>query len=167
MSEWLLLVGADLRRRGTQVVVGPETARVCKKTAEEARKRPDARICVPAGWSPRYEVAMGDGPVRSYLTKECDVENSRIVTPVYGNAFTTNGEMTTFANYLNRINDRRPRIVVVVRYWHAPRALMLLTARLKHEAIRPEEIETVLVNSSDVIGVVREPIAWLKNIPNF
>lgn len=167
MAEWLLVVCADLARRGTAVVPGPETARVARQAAAASIVRPDARICIPAGYSRRFSVSAGE-VVRAYLAKECGVEGARIVAPTYKNhPFTTNGEMLTFAEYLFKANDTRPRITLVARWWHAPRARRLLRARLADNAIRPIRVEVLPVRSLDVFGMARETLAWAKNARNF
>ncbi len=167
MAEWLLVVSADLRRQGSTVVVGPETARVCRKAAALLEAHPNAALCVPAGYSSRFGVSMGSGPVKQYLTSTCGVDSAKVAAPTFENApFTTNGEMITFVDFLYKHNDRAPRITVVVRSWHAPRALALLKARLRGSIVRPERIDVVPVQSKDHLGMLLEPLRWVKNIPN-
>ncbi len=166
MDTWVLVVAADLKRDKGTVAVGPETARVLRKAAKEAKAIPGARLCMTAGRSPRYNVSMGSGPMRTYLQETCGIE-SGIVTPSGTDApFTTNGEMMVFADMLFKRPERRPHIRLVVRWWHAPRARALLKARLRENAVRVESISVVPVWSLDLLGIVREPLAWLKNIPN-
>lgn len=168
MAVWLLVVAVDLERTRDGVTVGPKTARTCDVAAELWRERPGAYVCAPAGWSRKHGVFMGRGPMRDYLRTTGGIASSCIVTPADRNAeFNTHGETTTFVQALEVYGDYRPRVRIVARHWHAPRVLALLTARLRESRITPTAVDVVPVPSGAVLErYVREPVAWLKNLPN-
>lgn len=145
------------------VVVGPETARVLRKAARRAQKVPDATVCATAGWSEKYQVTMGQGPMRDYLIK-LQVPRKRIETPI-ATAFNTDGEMQKLVELLLDLEVEDDCIVdLVCRWWHLPRAYLNLRARLG-----PSLTDTVRINaipvwmSFDLLGMAIEPGAWIKN----
>ncbi len=164
MAHWLLILSADLKRQDGIVCVGPETANICAAAARAARHDSAALLCAPAGWSTRYGVHMGDGPVRAHLRDALHIDTHRIATPPSnGERCNTNGEMETFARLLFR-RDSRPAITVFVRHWHAPRALRLLQARLDAYAIRPTNVTVVRVDSNIVFDRMLEPLKLLNEV---
>lgn len=168
MQEWILVVAADVRQtsHGT-VVVGKETARVCIRAAEVARKHPEAFVCVPAGWSKRYRVYVGQGPMKTYLEFQ-RVPAERIVAPVdLRSPFRTIGEMRTFAKTLCRCRaeGEAQKVTVVVRWWHAPRALVLLL-RVLHKNKLGARVTVVPVWTFFDWTMCLEPLRWIRNIPD-
>lgn len=142
------------------VVVGSETARVLRKAARRAERFPDAIVCVTAGWSDEFRVTMGRGPMCDYL-KKLGVPGSRILLKD-ATVFNTNGEMESFAQILLRIGCTDADLVC--RWWHLPRAWILLRARLGQTGREQVRIKLVPVwVSFDPLGMVQEPLAWFKN----
>ncbi len=168
LSKWLLVIAAGLTRSNNEITVDRATARVCDAAATLWERNPGAYICAPASWSAKYRVYMGHGPMRTYLQKVGRIPASCLITRENRDvSCTTNGEMRAFAKALLHLGDHRPHIHLVVRHWHAPRALRLLNARLKERSIVPESLTLVPVKSfAPFEHYVREPLAWLKNLPN-
>lgn len=163
------MIAADLEKtRSGIVVVGNETARVCQKAAQEAKKHPDACVCAAAGWSNRFGVFMGNGPMKTYLQMQ-GVPLKKLVTPVDPLApFRTNGEMLTFVKTISLYDspEEERAITVVVRWWHAPRAYLLLKARLR-KAPYPYSIRMVLAPSYLHWRMFVEPLALARNVPDY
>lgn len=172
--ETIFVVAADLMKiasaESDNVRVGPETARVCEKAVEVARDRPDAIVHANAGLSPKFQVIMGLGPMRRFLI-ESGLPPERLETPVAG-VFNTDGEAARLVADLFSLDgaqDDTFTIHLVCRWWHLPRARLLLRARIGRERLHDQVwIRLVPVwTFADPIGMLREPLAWIKNLPNF
>ena len=143
------------------VRAGPETARVCDTAIELALEFPDATVIATAGYSHAYKVALGNGPMRQYLRRH-GIRHARICTPE-AQAFDTNGEMEELAKHLHEGDVAH----LVCRWWHLPRAWLLLRARLGKERRKEIKIRPVPVwTFHDPLGMAREPLAWIKNTKN-
>lgn len=160
MALWILVMAADLVHDTDQVIVGPETARVCDRAADEWHQTPGAYVCATAGRSGRFGVYMGNGPMRTYLYKSGCVPSSCLITPIDPQTpFTTDGEVQTFVNVVHLYDDHHPRIRVVVREWHAPRTRKLLERRLRESGITAFELDVIPVPSHAVFDrFITEPI---------
>ena len=167
MQQWIVVVSTDdLTEEGE---VGPHGVGLCCTAAKVAKKMPLAYVCVPAGWSPRHNLFMGNGPVRRRL-ESFGVPSLQLITPIIKEMeYNTNGEMQTFVEMLRlypRRKGERIHITLVVRWWHGPRARALLKARLGREHGPEATIRVVKVPSLDVLGMMKEPFAWTKNASN-
>lgn len=171
-QDYILVIGADLRRLPLQdrscpeakVHAGPETERVCKKAAELASIRPRALVYATAGHSPRYKVLMGRGPMKQALSNY-GVALERIETPDAA-TFDTDGEVLAFAGALPFLKepDLMFTTYLVCRWWHLPRAWLLLRARLEvAERARTTIVPVPVWTFADPVGMLREPLAWVKN----
>ena len=168
MDTWVLVVAADLKRdkkEEKKPELGPETVRVCEAAVHAYTREKDAVIFPAAGWSKRDRLLMGHDLMRPYFLR-AGVPKTRIRTHTRRDyPFTTNGEMRALADFFENFAEGKGEIVVVVRWWHALRALLLLWTRLREKKIRAR-IRVVLVGSASVY-MLTEPFRWLWNIPNY
>lgn len=169
MQTWVLVVAADLKRDKKDEEkprLGPETVRVCDAAVRAYSKEADAVIFPAVGWSKRDRLLMGHDLMRPYFLG-AGIPSSRIRTHTKRDyPFTTNGEMRAFADFFASFAESEADIVVAVRWWHAPRALLLLRTRLLEKAIRPARVRVVPVGSMSIL-MLTEPLRWLWNIPNY
>lgn len=169
MQTWVLVVAADLKRDHTEEEkprLGPETVRVCEAAIRAYSEETDAVIFPAVGWSKRDQLLMGHDLMRPYFLR-AGVPRERVRTHTRRDyPFTTNGEMRALADFFLHFAEGKGEIVVVVRWWHAPRALLLLKTRLREKGIRPDRIRVVRVWSCDP-SLLSEPLRWFWNIPNY
>ncbi|MES2668705.1 MAG: ElyC/SanA/YdcF family protein [Patescibacteria group bacterium] len=157
----------DVFRLHDYVVLGPETKRVSVKAYTVAEERPNALIYATAGWSEKFRVVMNE-VMADYLV-ELGINPYRLQTPV-ATAFNTNGEMAALVKDLFPILSTEGTVTIhlVCRWWHLPRASLLLRARLRqadrdqHVFIRHRPVWTF----SDPKGMLVEPGGWFKNWKN-
>lgn len=165
MGHLVFAVAADLIQDpppNGPVKVGPETARVCDRAIEVAREQA-APIILTAGFSPHFRCFMGDGPMHDYLLKK-KFSAERIY--IFGaSEFTTQGEAEACASFLAIHADEYDTVYIVCRWWHMPRALLLLRRYLRELKLR-QTVVSVPVPSRDLRGILREVfVAFWKNIP--
>lgn len=121
-------VAFDLSRAGGKVVVGRETNESCRVASELTLLDPDGCFVATAGnaqrcWDNVYmaqcmkDVALGLG-----------VPEERIIIG-RGPTFNTDGEMRELARIAQEQNAQS--ICIIVKWWHAPRAYLLATYRLR------------------------------------
>ena len=162
-----MVVAADLAYdRNGNVVVGKETARVCRKAAEIARIHPDALVCATAGYSPKYKVDMGSGPMRREL-QALGISPDRIRTPV-AREFNTNGEMEIFVETMEieTLWIDNYDVFLVARWPHMFRSWLLLRATLGENLWVLSRVQCVFVPSWWLFGFFYEPLALAKNWKN-
>lgn len=165
-----MVVAADLERSPKgNVIVGYETARVCNMAARLYRTLPDAYIVATAGVSPKFNVPMGDGPMRTYLERS-DVPAHRIYTPL-ADSFRTAGEMQTLTRFMWEKIQKNPddtfEIYLVARWWHYPRARLLLRSKLEPWQRTQVTVRAVPVRSTQFLNELpREILAFVRNIPD-
>ena len=108
--------------------------------------------------------------MRQYLVTH-GTQELWIRTPV-AETFDTDGEMASLVRDL-RERSMSPEdtftIYLVARWWHLPRACLLLRARLRKSFLdKRTQIRAVPVwTFHDPMGMLREPFAWVKNVQNF
>lgn len=165
---WIVPVAADLAvdPKG-RVIIGWETAAVLSQTSELFRADESAQVIVTAGWSDRFRVRMGAGPMTECL-QLYRIPGAAIRLHEAG-AFNTNGEMEAVAEFLRsemkgKTEDTHT-LHLVVRWFHAPRAYLLLRARLEPWQREVVRIQVRLVHSGDWRSIIREPFAFARNLP--
>lgn len=170
MHHAIMVCGADLAVRpldpndpdfsvNEEVVPGKETARACRKAARVAKRIDGSVVYLTAGWSPRFEAWMNVSMGR--CIREEGVPESRILTPK-ATAFNTNGEMEALVAALPEDST----VHLVCRWWHLPRAWMLLRARLRNAGKRARVRPVPVWTFWDPLGMLLEPLAWVKNARN-
>ncbi|MDB5266088.1 MAG: hypothetical protein JWM39_801 [Parcubacteria group bacterium] len=165
-----MVTARDLKwkdKETTMVVVGPDTARVCRAAARRYDELSEnAELVVTAGFSEKFKVTMGNGPMYRYLRRTCRIDMDRVYMRTAGD-FNTNGEMKALASYLEDLQCESPddtfEIHLAASWWHWLRAYATLTARLKDTDLKVTKIHAVLAPSWSP-AMFLEPLAWAKNI---
>ncbi len=170
-------VAADLCYEGGKVVVGSETARVCDAALQVVRTSPISEIrtptyLLPAGFSPKYNVVMGEGPMRDYLLGKF-TRKERFIESRAAAEFNTDGEMVEVAKYVKeflRDSTLKMQLVIVVRRFHAKRTRAYLLehlSRLQSNRLYKLDsrltLEFVTVQSWDVVATVLELGKWWRD----
>lgn len=168
------VVAADLawstKLCGNQVVVGPETDQACRCAVAVAEAGDQqAEILALAGYSSEFRVTMSD-VMRAHMATVYGYPHLKMRSLGCLTAtFDTYGEMKTLAGVIKQMRapgtSEEMTIYLVCRWWHLPRAYFLLRAQFEPEAWYFLSIVKVFVPSRDCKGIIREPFAWLKNIP--
>jgi hypothetical protein len=127
----IMIVACDLGRdENGKIIVGPETKIACDRAISLADNDRKTIIAITAGETPgkRNPVVMSDVMADYLLSARPMLCNGRLIR---NNAWTfnTDGEMRALVDLLYR----RPacsRIILAVKWWHAPRAWALCKYRL-------------------------------------
>lgn len=168
-------VAADLLAAGHEIKLGPETLRVCKEAATQAKMWADndgdvTEIVCPAGISPRYKINMGHMMAEHFRRRHAYPWSQ--IRRLTAETFNTAGETLAVAKfvYQHKLQDYRGdeyKVIIVARWWHSYRAeflfrrMMRKTSRRMSPSFRQPEIAVIRVSgSSDWKGILREPFAW-------
>lgn len=163
MHQIIMVVAAGLREDRGRVVGDTETKRVCEAAAKLAGTNESALVYATAGFSNKYGVTMGEGPMKGELLS-LGIQEWRIRTPK-ADSFDTDGEMRALVESIPWNQVDVLRLSLVCRWWHMPRAWTLLQSNLCL-LTSGSEISVVCVpvkSSVAVMGILREVLAWIKN----
>jgi uncharacterized SAM-binding protein YcdF (DUF218 family) len=171
-----MVVAADLARSPAgAVILGEDTRRACNQAAYLANRDPRSRVVVTASYAPKFDGQWMGNLMREYIVEKRDVPADRVFAIKEGpgerpTEFNTYGEMFMLARFIKK--DERAgyfnliRIVLVVKWWHMPRALLLCKFNLRKRGLSAIPVQVVCHRSvapwSDIL--IREPVAWIMNI---
>lgn len=166
MAQYLLPLLAGLSHH-VPPVADRTTAVICLKAAELARERPLAQICLAAGRRP-HDGVSGQRVMHGFLTQAGVPPRQLSLLETKGCSFRTLGEMQAFARMLHaeaKLSRTPPQneVAVIARWWHLPRACLLLRKQLGGLA-RYTRIELVGLPDWTLYDLcVYEPAAWVRN----
>lgn len=153
--------------------LGPETVIACDRAVAEAKKFAHPELVATAGMSPRNaehpETWMGKLMTdrMKKLAEDGGLPGAVVHTGMAG-SFNTSGEMRELARIVKAggISESLPRVVIVVKWWHAQRAAWLCRYWFRKKGLRLVPIEIVECESNaGFVAVAKEYLgAWPKNL---
>jgi len=169
----LMIVAGGLKpMRDGSVELGKDTRQTCDKALEIAEQDKRALIAITAGEAPRHgDVWMGL-MMSDYVHFHQKFESRRMFVSK-ASEFNTYGEMLKLARMIAeeedalRMKRNMLRIILIVKWWHAPRAWFLCRHHLKKRGLArliPVSVVCYRSNAPWFDILIREPGAWIVNI---
>jgi hypothetical protein len=153
------------------VDVGPETKIACDKALELAATDPkNSMIVATAGKCPqqKWQFAWMSQVMKSYMRRE---DKSACVMIGRAETFNTSGEMKCLAGLLSsflpgEFGVSESEVIIVVKWWHAPRAKFLCRYWLKRNGFGqiPVSMERCPSNVGRKTIILEFLGAWPKNL---
>ncbi len=156
IRKLIFAVAADLAENGRNVMVGPETERVCwdaieiwkhalnNKMRAEKGGEMDVGIIVAAGWSDEYKRIMSS-VMASFLRRHVLVP--AFIIEKIADRFNTDGEIRSVISFLLE-NPQIDEVIIVARFWHTQRVEMLFRFYLKQLGFRNVKVRVHRASSS-------------------
>lgn len=166
----------DVEINGSTVSLGPRSKRIIEATASLLVKKPGTVAICCAGVHPKTGANAAELMVKYLheLLSSHRVENDAATwTPLRPSEiiFRTIGEVRAFFDLFELLDahadDRHITLYVAARWWHMPRVRRMLQVERRRRGHGTDKltIRALYVwEFSDVIGMAKEPLAWVKNI---
>lgn len=161
MSTVIFVVACDLKRAVNSIPwpgieVGRETELACLKAIQIWLKNRSAIIIATAGRSKKFNNVVMSLVMKWYLQERLPASEVRILS-LMADAFNTDGEVRKLRDYIAQ-NPQINRVIVAVKWWHAPRVWWLMRYRFWEGNLRGIKIRIPWCRSE------ASPLAWLKEI---
>ena len=166
----VMMVAADLARDPEgKVLIGPETKRVCDRAMRyywdmRAKHGSIERVVLAATAgiaSAQWDTVHMGGLMVEYCKSRGMSEET--AGAMKASAFNTDGEMTELATYLHGASSFK-KVVLVARWWHAPRSYLLCKYRLRTMGVRIPVRLAPVASSDWLYGIAYEMAAIPHNL---